>query len=50
MAIAIEISDEQYRVLNEMRRKIRTGRRTQIEPFKEVMQRILDAYVELGKD
>jgi hypothetical protein len=50
MAIAIEISDEQYRVLNEMRRKIRTGRRTQIEPFKEVMQRILDAYVPPGKD
>jgi len=50
MAIAIEISDEQYRVLNKMRKVLRTGRRTQLEPFKEVVQRIMDAYVPPGKD
>lgn len=46
----IDITDEQYRVLNEMRKTIRTGRRTQIEPFKIPLQRIMDAYVAAGKD
>ena len=55
--VAIDITDEQYRVMNEMRKEVRVGRKKTFEPFKDVMQRILDdleryreAYVMPGKD
>ncbi len=48
--VAIDISDEQYRIMDGMRGKVRIGRRIVPEPMKNVLQRILDAYVPLGKD
>jgi hypothetical protein len=50
MSRAIEVSDEQYRVMNDMRKVVTTGKRTQIEPFKIVVQKLLDAYVAASKD
>jgi predicted CopG family antitoxin len=50
MAKAIEITDEQYRQLNEMRRVDLLQRKKQFEPFKNVVQRLLDAYITQGKD
>lgn len=48
--VAIDITDEQYRIMNGMRGETRTGRRIVPEPMKNVLQRILDAYVPPGKD
>jgi predicted CopG family antitoxin len=50
MSRAIDITDEQYRILNEMRREDRSMHRKSYEPFKDVIQRLLDAYVPPGKD
>jgi hypothetical protein len=48
--VAIDITDEQYRTLDQMRKKVRTGRRTQMEPFRVPLQKIMDAYISPGKD
>lgn len=48
--VAIDITDEQYRIMDAMRGKIRTGRRIAPEPMKNILQKLLDAYVAPGKD
>jgi hypothetical protein len=48
--VAIDISEEQYRIMNGMRGEIRTGRRVAPDPMKNVVQKLLDAYVPPGKD
>jgi hypothetical protein len=48
--VAIDITDEQYRIMDEMRGKVRTGRRIMPEPMKNIVQRLLDAHVPPGKD
>ena len=48
--VAIDITDEQYRTMDQMRGKVRTGRRIVPEPMKNIVQRLLDAYVAPGKD
>ena len=48
--VAIDITDEQYRTMDGMRGEVRTGRRIAPEPMKNVLQKLLDAYVPPGKD
>jgi hypothetical protein len=48
--VAIDITDEQYRIMDGMRGEVRTGRRVAPEPMKNIVQRLLDAYVPPGKD